>query len=292
MAVDKRDIERIAKNRASFVQLANLKMSLQTGSGANAVWVLVEGIVDEVFCEKMFRDDSVFIRVASVVGTNGQEHGGKVNVINHVRDCVDIEGYDNVIGIVDRDYENFFPNAPAYRKNIFLTDKRDLEMTLFAQSSVRTYFQSEAKLSSYMPTIVNVVSAMGCLRATAANHLLRYELKSWNLPEVWEKSTGLKEKWKEHLYNRMNSFCIKEKNPMDYAWVVSMSARIQSLDVADYGRGHDFLSLVEYILGSNYSGYILTATMIDIVTLSEIQNMQLYKDIQQWEKNIGYSNLI
>lgn len=103
------------------------------------VWVLVEGQLDVYYYRKVFDDSKTQIR--KVVLGNGDSDSVKKAVIAIVNQQKS-QGYKNIIGIVDKDYEHLVGVSVAV-DNVYETDYKDLEVSLLNESCVRNAMVSE-----------------------------------------------------------------------------------------------------------------------------------------------------
>lgn len=94
---------------------------------------MVEAKDDADLYEKFLpRDTTVFVNAS--IDTSGIKGYANVEII--VRDVKAEEPRAHIMGIRDTDYTRY-ENGYAASANIFLTDRRDLEMMLLASDSVK-----------------------------------------------------------------------------------------------------------------------------------------------------------
>ena len=116
---------------------SNLRLMVFSPSGLSTLWVLVEGEADPYFYERMFVIGNVHVVKAGRPDSIGGVHGGYQAVIELVGKMLAVRNNLLVIGIIDKDWRSFDGHTEKLPVNIFLTDRRDLEMTLLSYSRLR-----------------------------------------------------------------------------------------------------------------------------------------------------------
>ena len=110
-----------------------IRLALQSNVGLNTVWIVVEA-EDDVRVYKRFLDEEV-----ANIKPSTDESGRKS--YKNVEDIVSSISGDvpncRIFGIRDKDYTQY--ENPGYEpiQNVFLTDRRDMEMMLLESSSVQ-----------------------------------------------------------------------------------------------------------------------------------------------------------
>lgn len=130
------DIGRLDEDKYRKMQAADLRQAINSPSGEMTRWVLVEGKQDRDFYPIMFQDD-VRIYIAGHVRADDETHtvhGGVVAVREVVNTILTLGYTTSIIGIIDRDYIDYRTASDDtgvdQTGHIFVTDYRDLEMTL------------------------------------------------------------------------------------------------------------------------------------------------------------------
>ena len=127
---------------------SNLRLKVFSPAGLTALWVLVEGDADPYFYERMFIVGNVHVIKAGKPDSIGVVHGGYRAVIDLVGKMLSARNNLLVIGIIDKDWRSFVKTGdrlPA--NNIFVTDRRDLEMTLLSFPRLRKVLGAEVTSS-------------------------------------------------------------------------------------------------------------------------------------------------
>ena len=111
---------------------AAIRQALMSPVGLRLVWVIVEAEEDVAVYEKFMQPNS------TVVKTSESETGrkGYANVEIIVREIKEEVPVAHIMGIRDADYLRYKTDN-TIPKNIFLTDRRDLEMMLLSTDSVK-----------------------------------------------------------------------------------------------------------------------------------------------------------
>ena len=104
---------------------AAIRQALMSPVGLRVVWVVVEAEEDVAVYEKFMQPDSTVVKTSE--GETGRKGYANVElIVSEIKEEVPVA---HIMGIRDADYSRFEADytVPA---NIFLTDRRDLEMML------------------------------------------------------------------------------------------------------------------------------------------------------------------
>ena len=113
---------------------AAIKMAMRSPIGARTVWTIVEGEDDVRLYSRMLNEDAVTIKTSE--GEDGRK--GYKNVESIVVEIAAEECNTKIFGIRDRDYTSFEEPVHVFPDNVFVTDRRDLEMMLLEAPSVQS----------------------------------------------------------------------------------------------------------------------------------------------------------
>jgi len=201
-----RDLKALVSRKAETVCYSNLKMAMQTPSSESLVWVIVEGVDDEIFYEKMLVEGKVIIRTAEFLKDDPQQRG-RIYVNKIVSKLRSEENVQNIIGIVDKDYWPYCSTHDTLDDNVFVTDFRDLEMTLVADSDVTTAFSHKCpQFSTRLTDCLDIATYMGYVRIAALSLSGNAYLKKWSLSDVWNIRTSTRQPdWQYALLRKMNA---------------------------------------------------------------------------------------
>lgn len=303
-------LQRLGKQQC-FVE-SDLRLMILSAGGSATLWVLVEGEADIYFYERMFKNHGVKVIIAGKSNSLGVKYGGFHSVIETVTNLLLWGRTSLIIGVVDRDWRSFYSNVvrklPA---NIFLTDHRDLEMTLLSVQQVRGLLKAEVVtnmnpayirdigsgdwFSSVWEKCCHIARYMGSLRIVAA-HFKMQKLK-FSDTLYWDKvSRSLKPDWESNLFNKaleMNAPICKARFYF-YCWWTKVRYGLNNLSNYDICRGHDFLQILSTLLidTGHFSEKWMTYFMAMEISVTEIRGLKMYGAIRNWMNSKGLSLLV
>ena len=290
---------------------SNLRRMISHPLGITHLWVLVEGEADMYLYERMFDTYTVKVVRAGRYNKRGDVIGGVHAVKEVVEHLLALGISQLIIGIIDRDWRMFYKNAqkelPA---NIFLTDHRDLEMTLLSVKQVRNLMVAEiiSNMSTdsvralggrgFFPPLwikcCDISRYIGSLRIVAAY----YQLPRFDFGETLYWNQTLKcvvPQWEQNIFNKafeLSSPVCKIKF-LFYCWMTKVRFGLNRLSVFDVCRGHDFLHILSVMLidTSHFSEKWMTYFMAKEIPEAEIRELTMYKSIDNWMKKNGVNRL-
>ena len=257
---------------------AAIKMAMRSPVGSRTVWTIVEGEEDVRLYSRMLNEETVTIKTSE--GNDGRR--GYKNVESIVVEIVAEERDAKIFGIRDRDYTSFEVPNHVFPDNVFVTDRRDLEMMLLeapSVSSVLTNWTSDFTEAFSIALEVGVV--LGQLRL--CNHLydlscvFRDRLKQ---SHIWNQNTHkLELDWRQYCRSILYEYITDE----DITAFISHH-KLDEVSPYDICRGHDVLKYLSLALVKlEYSVSSITSKMINAYSRQDFQNTHLYADISEWQ---------
>lgn len=257
---------------------AAIKMAMRSPVGSRTVWTIVEGEDDVRLYSRMLNEDAVTIKTSQ--GDDGRK--GYKNVESIVVEIMYEEPGAKIFGIRDRDYTSFEIPAYVFPDNVFVTDRRDLEMMLLEAPSVNN------EMINWAPNFTKAISialevgvVLGQLRL--CNHLnnlsivFRDKLKQ---TRIWNQNTHkLEADWKQYCQSLMYDHLTDEE-------ITTFIAEHELDEVSPYDlcRGHDVLKFLSLALVKlEYSVPSITSQLIKSYSKQDFQTTNLYADIRQWQ---------
>lgn len=284
------DVAEIGEDKYRKMQAADLRLAVNSPSGEQTKWVLVEGRMDRDFFPIMFQKD-VRIYIAGRLKEDDakQEVQGGIKAVREVVASILADGYiTSIIGIVDRDYVDYRSDGDTtgidYTGHIFVTDYRDLEMTLYTMPSA---WLSITSMPEYTEPIIAqweaVIRYLGAIRV-ANRHCCVYQHFDFSVGNLYNYQTRtIVPNWQDIAWNKAQKECNMslKKEMLD---IVEEKFHLASSQFASYTRGHDAFKLLAIMLNNGkYSEEILVQTMIQGCKFEECKSLQLYQDIANWE---------
>lgn len=256
---------------------AAIKMAMRSPAGSRVVWAIVEGKDDVDFYSRMLNKDAITIKISE--GDDGRRGYKYVEMI--VVEIVEEEINAKIFGIRDRDYTFFEFPTHVFPENIFVTDRRDLEMMLLESPSVVSGLEEWTScFAQAWQKIIPVARYLGYMRI--CNHvndygcILRNSIKPGNL---WD--FGIHEfisSWKSVCVSAMNAW-ISEKELEQFI----IMKDLQAFSDYDICRGHDVIKLLTLALvRKEYTKDVITNKIINLYTYNDFQRTNLYSKIKSW----------
>lgn len=266
--------------------LSSILQGLHSPRGIKTLWVVVEDNEDKAFYEKFSNLNTSRIKTSE--DENGYKGCEKLeSIVREIRG----KGYTNIIGIRDADYIRY--GGELIPSGIFVTDQRDLEMTLLYSQSVKDCMSSEiAGFVSDIERSMQICRFAGYARIMNSVHDLGCNFKrKVKISKVWDGNnhTVLPD-WQERY---LDNFIAQSKPECSitreafYTFVESHSLEEES----DYYvcQGHDVMRVFHYIKRNAPSCQPLTLVMkmIDVYPYDDFKSTSLYQNTLDYSKSIG-----
>ena len=257
---------------------AAIKMAMRSPAGSRMIWTIVEGEADVRLYSRMLNEETVTIKTSE--GIDGKR--GYKNVESIVVDIVAEERDAKIFGIRDRDYTSFEVPTHVFPDNVFVTDRRDLEMMLLDAPSVISVITNWAPyFTDAIAIALEVGIVLGQLRL--CNHLNNFSCvfrDRLKLSRIWNQNTHeLEVGWRQYCRSVLYEYLTDEE-------LTAFIAR-HKLDEAspyDLCRGHDVLKYLSLALVKlEYSVPSITSQMINAYSIQDFQRTNLYADIREWQ---------
>lgn len=270
---------------------AAIRQALMSPAGLRVAWVVVESEEDVAVYQKFMRLDSTVVKTSeSATGRKGYDY---VEAI--VREIKEEERRAHIIGIRDADYSRFDKDylLPA---NIFVTDRRDLEMMLLESESVKLSMRDwTPAYEDAFNRCVPICRHFGYLRIynEVAHLFVRFHdnlrpNKYWDfqchsVDEGWELDST------EKFVKLSQGACtVRDVN----TFIANYKLEAESL--YDICRGHDFLKLLSLTLvdDQTFSEGAIMNRMTEAYALDDFKKTRLYSDIFAWQTEEGVVALV
>ena len=262
----------------------SLKFALQSESGLSKVWVVVEGRGDVAVFSRLFSSTTISVNQ----GVDDRGNGGYANVENIVSYINSDNPEANVFGIRDKDYTPYQIPLRSIPENVFLTDRRDLEMMLSESPSVRRVFTSIVGFDQAERKVMPVLRYLGYQRIYigCCNMLCDFD-DVVKVSEVWDYSThDMFVDWKQNCDDGLQA---KMDVTQDQMSRFIEEKRLEQENDFDICRGHDYVGYVSRALvnTAKYSEDYLYSTMYDNYSLQDFWGSNLCASILAWQNERG-----
>lgn len=257
---------------------AAIKMAMRSPAGVRMVWTIVEGEDDVRLYNRMLNEDTVTIKTSE--GEDGRR--GYKNVESIVAEISAEDRKAKIFGIRDRDYTSFEVPVHIFPENVFVTDRRDLEMMLLESKSVQTAMINwTADFTKAFEIALEVGVVLGQLRL--CNHIYNFSIvfrDKIKHSRIWNQNMhNLDINWRQYCRSVLNGYVSDEE-------ITAFINRYQLDDVSPYDlcRGHDVLTYLSLALVKlEYSVPSITSRLINSYSAEDFQSTNLYAEIREWQ---------
>ena len=269
---------------------AAILLAVKSSAGLRSAWVVVEAEEDEAVYKKFMRPDSTVVKTSE--DSRGRKGYANVEIIVH--DVKTAEPRAHIMGIRDTDYTRYEDGYEA-PTNIFLTDRRDLEMTLLEAESVQQALRAwapnyEVALDKCIPVcrhfgylrIYNEVSNLSVIFHENLHPAKYWDFRQHCMVESWKHDSTAK------FVALAGDRCTAED--------VSTFIFTHSLDeesLYDICRGHDLLKLLsQALVYIQYTAENIMVKMTESYSLDDFKTTRLYASIRAWQATEGVIVLV
>lgn len=264
-----------------------IMQALKSDLGKRTVWVIVEA-------EDDYNVYLTFMDSASTVVKTSEGTGGNCSYANVESIVTDIKTevpLTHIFGIRDADYTKYEAAQHVFPANIFVTDRRDLEMMMLEVESVKQ------ALTKWAPTYevafekcVPICKHFGYLRIyNCLNDLDVSFHRHLNTGKYWDyKTHDLAANWEENSTGIFMALAGKACSPEEFREFV-ITHTLDTEDFYDICRGHDLLPLLSKALIREhiYSVDNLMLTMSKAYSIDDFKTTHLYANIKAWQEAEG-----
>lgn len=259
----------------------NLMMALKSPSGVSKVWVILEGEADVTVFSALFSEQTVSVKQA----LNEKGRGGSRAVEDIVSSITSELPDASVFGIRDKDYTSYHKPPYNLTDNLFVTDRKDLEMMLAEAPSVRSELTAKLpKFSELERKMMPVLRHMGYSRAYASCYNIQCDFDGIFKPSrIWDYSThSFKKDWREYC-NKSVQASLELTTEMLEGFVAERELENES--DFDICRGHDYVAYLskEMVNTATYSEEFIGNILYSKYDKSDFQKTKLYRSIKDWQ---------
>ena len=270
---------------------AAIRQALMSPAGLRVVWVVVEAEEDVAVYEKFMQPDSTVVKTSE--GETGRKGYANVElIVSEIKQEVPVA---HIMGIRDADYSRFEADytVPA---NIFLTDRRDLEMMLLEAESVKQALRTWAPAyDDAFAKCIPVCRHFGYLRIynEVADLTVRFH-DNLRPNKYWDyQQQAMKATWEQDSTAKFVALSEGKCAATDVTAFIT-THKLENENLYDICRGHDLLKLLSLTLVDvqTYSVDAIMAKMTEAYTLKDFKATRLYASIQAWQTAEGVTALV
>ena len=270
---------------------AAIRQALMSPAGLRVVWVVVEAEEDVAVYEKFMQPDSTVVKTSE--GETGRKGYANVEVIvSEIKQEVPVA---HILGIRDADYSRY-EEGYEVPENIFLTDRRDLEMMLLEADSVQQVLRAWAPTyDEAFSKCTPVCRHFGYLRIYNEVADLSVKFHDNLRPgKYWDyRQQTMKATWEQDSTAKFAQLSDGKCTATDVKAFIT-THKLENENLYDICRGHDLLKLLSLTLVDvqTYSVEALMATMTEAYSLDDFKATRLYASIQAWQTTEGVTALV
>ncbi|MBO4654841.1 MAG: DUF4435 domain-containing protein [Bacteroidales bacterium] len=263
-----------------------IRQALKSPAGMRIAWVVVEAEEDVAVYEKFMQRNSTVVKTSA--DSSGRKGYANVEII--VQAIREEEPRAHIMGIRDADYSRYKEEflVPV---NIFLTDRRDLEMMLLEANSVKQVLQD------WIPSYDKVLSKcapvcrhFGYLRIYNDVADLSVKFHDYLRPsKYWDfRQQAMAIGWKRDSIAKFVALSDGGCTTPDVTSFIA-THKLEEEELYDVCRGHDMLKLLSLTLVDvqTYSVGAIMAKMTAAYSLEDFKATKLYASIQAWQAAEG-----
>ncbi len=257
-----------------------------TPSASRRVWIVVEGSDDIKIYEKFFNPD----RTKVLPSTTSTGRRGCACLEQIVTELLAVDATILVLGIRDRDYTQFQNPPYTFPPSVFVTDYRDIEMTMLATRSV---ISALARWNRGFVTALRrcrpVARHIGHMRICNDLYSLGCNFKKMiKVSQVWDQGNQeFVSNWQYLLLQLFCSSCKRSFSQQDFDTVKSLYDLDKKHDLF-ICQGHDMLRLLPSVMPQNDR---IRERIVDAYSQKDFCRSQLYSDISAWANGHHVQNL-
>lgn len=269
---------------------AAIRLALNSPAGLRVSWIVVEGEEDVAVYSKFMQPENTVVKTSD--GSDGRRGYANVElIVTEIKAEVPLA---HIFGIRDTDYSKY-DERYICPENIFLTDRRDLEMMLLETDSVQqALIEWNPNYEEALNKSVPVCRYFGYLRICNGVLNLNCDFRDHlRITRFWDFDRhALREDWKE---SSERSFIVLSNGGCSNTTVNDFidEKALEQEDYYDVCRGHDVLPLLALVLiKKEFSATAIMQKMIEVYSLEDFRQTHLYANIAQWQENEGVEVLL
>lgn len=267
-----------------------IRQAMMSPAGLRMAWVVVEAEEDVAVYEKFMCSDSTVVKTSK----DDTGHKGYTNVEIIVQEIKKEMPVAHIMGIRDADY-SMYEKGFTIPANIFLTDRRDLEMTLLEAESVKQALRTWApNFDAAFALCIPVCRHFGYLRIynEVADLTVKFH-KNLRPATFWNFNQHcIMEGWEQDSTAKFVALANNKCTAADVSTFITAHLLEEESDY-DICRGHDVLKLLsEALIYNEYRVESIMAKMTQAYSLDDFKATRLYSSIEVWQNAEGVTALV
>jgi hypothetical protein len=264
-----------------------IRVALNSPSGWNLIFVLVEGPCDCCLYPKFFNKSKASFEY--VGGGKGQVEIALTQLQTITR---------KVLGICDADFRYLEQNYPSI-PNIFFTDYHDIEMTMLNDNQTLINAFAEYRLQSHAEHILqdalNGSVFTGYTRWYNEINITGLKFKNFSIVPYYDITTKAFDP--TAFLNELNRRSPNKKANIGISDINNFETTNRTTDFFNLCNGHDVIALIvatikTYPSNKNLSIENFCSVLRASFTINSFKNTKLYADISTWQISHHYQILL
>lgn len=251
---------------------------LNINSTMPAMWVIVEDDSDVNVYDKFFLRDRLNVRSSSINGRKSCKN------VEKIVDTILHENYDKIVGIRDRDSADFLIPAYMPKKNVYLTDQRDIEMQMLTSDKVILLLkQKDSGIEQKIENVKPVAKAIGCYRIF--NDIKAFGFSFNKNLKIGRFRDDTTHSLKQSAITDFDSSFFEGKSDGERRDFENLKSVCDGKDFALICNGHDFLALLDCLAKVPH----LKDFLPQCYDMEAFMQSLLYLDLKKWANNNNVS---
>ena len=240
-------------------------------SHMQAMWVIVEDEPDVLVYSKFFSTDRLNVRSSSINKRKSCKN------VEKIVDTILHENYDKIIGIRDRDSVDFLVPAYTPKKNVYLTDQRDIEMQMLKSDRVVSSLkQKDSDIEQKIENVKPIAKAIGCYRIFNDIKEFGYSFnKKLKIGRFRDDNAHV---LKQNALVELDSSFFEGKTEQDRDNFNNLKEICDEKEFALICNGHDFLALLDCLATIPH----LKEFLPQCYDMDAFKQSTLYTDLKKW----------
>ncbi len=260
----------------------DIKLSLRSQMGKDTIWILVEGIDDCKIYPKFFDTEKTKVEYVC---------GGKPQLIKAIKELS--KDSKQVIAIADADFDHL---EKKYKiKNLFLTDKHDIEMTMLSFHNVLHNVLIEHHLGNFADIILqkslNEITYLAYIRWYNSIDNLEINFSGLPFSNIATKNNNEIRLEPDTIITELNRRSSNKTKELKSCDIENFINKHQTDDLYNLCNGHDCTAIIALQIGTQTSQKVFCQNLRLSFRLEEFSQTELYKEVSVWQNSYNYSIL-
>lgn len=262
---------------------AAILQALKSDAGMRTAWIIVEAEEDYNVYNGFMNPATTVVKTSE--GDDGRR--GYANVELIVTDVKAAVPAAHICGVRDADYTKYEDTPHTFTDNVFITDRRDVEMMMLEADSVQTVLKAWLPdFDTAFARCILICRHLGYLQII--NHIEGLECvfrKHMKVSRFWNQlEHTLVSDWKKQC--NQTFYCLTEGAGTEFHinhFIIEKS--LTGENFYDVCRGHDVLAVLSLssVNTNIFSPAAIMRKMIETYTFDDFKTTKLYASLKEWQ---------